>query len=227
MDKPSYFEEIRLKLSRSRYFAVTLLIVTFLLFLPYAQNNGIAFDFTYLLLSLSLVAAGFSVFRTKTGGKLIVAFTFLTLTFIIFYLIKGTLILEEVVRTLTAITFGFVAVIIFAEIVSIKAKEYVTRDFLWAGIATYLLIGLTCGSIFHLIQLVTPGSFSSAAIPSAMEYPNFIYYGYYVLTTIDGVMTPNTLQAQSLVMIEPIIGTLYVAILISRLVTLRKSESSN
>jgi hypothetical protein len=79
------------------------------------------------------------------------------------------------------------------------------------------LIGLAFASIYHLVELHTPNSFSNLSAQSTTDFANFIYFSYYTLTTIGGVLIPNTLQAQSLVMLEPIIGTLFIAIFISRL----------
>jgi hypothetical protein len=89
---------------------------------------------------------------------------------------------------------------------------------MWGGIAIYLLIGLTWGSLFDLVEIVTPGSFVASTTSGPIEFPLFVYFSFLAITTLGGVITPVTLQAQSLVMIEPIIGTLYIAILIARLV---------
>ncbi len=219
MSKDSFLSKFLDKAEESRYFIVTLVIMIFLLLFPYTQLSNIEEFGVALLLTFSLIVAGFSVYRIKIGGKLAIGLVILTLIIIFLFLIHRILILQELERIFTAITFGFVAVLIFADLATVKISD-VRRDFIWGGIATYLLIGLTWGSIFDLVQLVTPGSFSSSATPSAIQYPNFIYYSFYLLTTIGGVMTPNTLQAQSLVMVEPLMGTLYIAILISRLVSL-------
>jgi hypothetical protein len=215
----SFLRKFLDKAEESRYFIVTLVIMIFLLLFPYTQQSNIEEFGVSLLLTFSLIVAGFSVYRIQIGGKLAIGLMILTLIIIFLFLTYRILIFQELERIFTAVTFGFVAVLIFADLATIKITG-IRRDFIWGGIATYLLIGLTWGSIFDLVQLVTPGSFSSSATPSALQYPNFIYYSFYLLTTIGGVITPNTLQAQSLVMVEPLMGTLYIAILISRLVSL-------
>jgi hypothetical protein len=136
-------------------------------------------------------------------------------------------------RISSSITLAFVTIIVFLDLATdnVTASRPLTADYIWGGIATYLLIGLTFASLFTLLELVVPGSFTAVAPSGPLEFPLFIYYSYYVLTTIGGVLTPITLQAQSLVMIEPIIGTLYIAILIARLVNRvtvkgRKNSSS-
>jgi hypothetical protein len=54
-------------------------------------------------------------------------------------------------------------VIIFIDLATdnIKVSRTLTTDYIWGGIATYLLIGLTFASLFHLIELIAPGSFFS------------------------------------------------------------------
>jgi glucan phosphoethanolaminetransferase (alkaline phosphatase superfamily) len=141
-----------------------------------------------------------------------------------FFTVQGSQRSEELVRVFTTISFSLIGAIIFLNIIGTAKKKALEEDFIWGGVATYLLIGLAFASIYHLTELYTPGSFSILSSQSTVNFANFVYFSYYALTTIGGVLTPNTLQAQSLVMLEPIIGTLFIAILISRLVSILGKE---
>jgi hypothetical protein len=165
-----------------------------------------------------LVIAGFSVKQEKTVGSITLLIVFVTLVFVWFFTIQGSREGEALMRFFTTISFSLIGALIFINILKTAHKKAIEMDFVWGGVATYLLIGLAFASIFRLIEIYNPGSFSSLSTPPTNDFSNFIYFSYYALTTVGGLMTPNTLQAQSLVMLEPVIGTLFIAIFISRLV---------
>jgi predicted neutral ceramidase superfamily lipid hydrolase len=188
-----------------------------LLFIPYSQGY-FGSIFLSFIVSLVLIIAGLSVKQEKRTGPIALITALATLFFVWFFTIQGSTRSEALVRFFTTISFSFIGVLIFINILRTQRKSSIESDFIWGGVASYLLIGLTFASIYRLVELYHPGSFSSSSMPPSQDFSNFIYYSYYALTTIGGLMTPNTLQAQSLVMLEPVIGTLFIAILISRLV---------
>jgi hypothetical protein len=210
----------------SKYLLVTLSIMSFLAVLPYTFNQYVFLGRIVLSLwiALILITLSFSVYRIKVGGKIALLLIIISLIFVALNSYIGTYAIELTNRISSSITLAFVTMIIFLDLAADNVKTFVTSDYIWGGIATYLLIGFTFASLFHLIELIAPGSFSSMASSEVIGFPLFIYFSYYVLTTVGGVLTPITLQAQSIVMIEPIIGTLYIAILIARLVNLVTSR---
>ncbi len=201
---------------RSKYFFLVFFILFYLLFIPYSQGY-FGQIFLSLIVSSVLVIAGFSVKQEKTIGPITLLIVFVTLAFVWFFTIQGSLRSETLARFFTIISFSLIGALIFIHIIKTAQRKTIELDFIWGGVATYLLIGLTFASIYRLVELHAPGSFSSLSVPPSSDFSNFIYFSYYALTTIGGLMTPNTLQAQSLVMLEPIIGTLFIAIFISRL----------
>jgi hypothetical protein len=165
-----------------------------------------------------LVIAGFSVKQEKTIGPITMIIAFVTLAVVWVFTIQGSGMSEELARSFTAVSFSLIGAVIFIQIIRSARRKVIEMDFVWGGVATYLLIGLAFASIYRLVELYAPGSFSSLSTPASYSFSNFVYFSYYALTTIGGLMNPNTLQAQSLMMLEPVIGNLFIAILISRLV---------
>jgi hypothetical protein len=92
------------------------------------------------------------------------------------------------------------------------------------AIAAYLLIAILFAYSYVLISVIVPGSFQlpawvSQAGPERAEA--FFYFSMVSLTTVGfGDITAIHPLARSLVMMEALIGQLYPAILIARLVTL-------
>ena len=81
---------------------------------------------------------------------------------------------------------------------------------------------MTFGSLYDLIETLHPGSFQinvDTVDPTEIRWRTLIFFSFMTLTTIGlGDVTPITVQVQSLTAIEGVIGVLYVAVLIARVV---------
>lgn len=220
MSKRFSWVKIQSWLLKSRYLVLTLSIMGFLLILPYTFTQQFIFGRIVLAswLALILIALSLSVYRIKIGRKIGLFLIATNLGTIFLNLSLGLTSIAVVNRLLSFVTFSFVTMIIFVDLATVYVEKRGNADHVWGGIAIYLLIGLTWGALYDLVEMVNPGSFLGHESLGTIEFPLFIYFSFYALTTIGGVLTPITLQAQSLVMIEPIVGTLYVAILVARLV---------
>ena len=104
----------------------------------------------------------------------------------------------------------------------------VTRDKLAAAICVYLLIGATWGMLFVLLETVDPGSLSmSFDAPGADAAQDAIYFSFVTLTTLGyGDIAPISAPARALAIIEAIIGQIYLAVMIARLVGLHIAYST-
>jgi hypothetical protein len=116
-----------------------------------------------------------------------------------------------------ALTVAFVAYLMFRSLFEIKE---VTTDVLWQAISIYLLLGLTWAFLFGFVSVVAPGSFQDNTFPDeAMSFQALVYYSFVTLATLGyGDILPVTQAARGLAILEVLMGVLYMAILISRLV---------
>ena len=92
------------------------------------------------------------------------------------------------------------------------------------AIAAYLLVGILFAFIYTLISHLVPGSFQLPAWVSqtgSERTEAFLYFSMVALTTVGfGDITAIHPLARSFVMMEALIGQLYPAILLARLVSL-------
>jgi hypothetical protein len=91
------------------------------------------------------------------------------------------------------------------------------------AIAVYVLLGIVWGEIYILIYLQQPSSFYFNANTQMGEPPisELIYFSFVSLTTIGfGDILPVHPLARSLVTLEGLVGQIYPAVLLARLVTL-------
>ena len=106
----------------------------------------------------------------------------------------------------------------------------VNAEVMCAGISVYLLLGLSWTFAYVILAQLVPGSFAFSTGPAssqAMTGFTAYYFSFVTLTTVGyGDITPVTNGARALAAMEAMTGTLYVAVLISRLVALYTSQGS-
>jgi len=98
----------------------------------------------------------------------------------------------------------------------------ITVDEIYGGIAIYLLIGMAFGVIYTVIYTVDSHSFNASFSDTNYrvgDWSDFLYFSYTTLTTLGyGDIIPLNTIAKSMVNLEAIIGVLYIAIMIARLI---------
>ena len=106
----------------------------------------------------------------------------------------------------------------------------VNSEVLYAGISVYLLLGLVWTLAYLLVAtLADPQhpAFAFSTGPAGQSMTGFTayYFSFVTLTTVGyGDITPVSNPARALAALESMTGTLYVAVLISRLVALYSSQ---
>lgn len=105
---------------------------------------------------------------------------------------------------------------------TIIANPSVTADTLAGAVSAYLLVGITFGLAYLLIESLVPGSFRDTIQPGKHFTPaDFTFFSFVTLTTVGyGDIVPWGAHARSLAIIECVLGIMYPAVLVSRLVGL-------
>lgn len=117
----------------------------------------------------------------------------------------------------TAATFAlFTGVTLFR----VFSPGAVTSHRLVGAIVAFLLVGLTFAYVFDGLQLLRPGSFHVPAALKTGAYSPFLYYSFVTLSTVGyGDVTPVSSAARALSNVESLVGVLYPAVLIGRLLS--------
>ena len=110
----------------------------------------------------------------------------------------------------------------------IQRRGSPTNDTVYGGICVYILLGYCFALVFVLLELLSPGSFyyvHDAPVGIGQLESQMIYFSFVTLTTVGfGDITPVTPPAKSLAMIEAVVGPMFVAVFIARLVGIRTSS---
>lgn len=111
---------------------------------------------------------------------------------------------------------------------TLMRSDEVLLDTIVGGICVYLLIGLSFALAYSLAIALEPGSLIQAGLPLedvggdlSSRSAKTLYFSFVTLTTLGfGDITPTTETTQMMVAAEAIIGQLYIAIFIARLMAL-------
>ena len=174
------------------------------------------FVFAFLLLAGLLTMARHRIFQV-VSAVFVISTIVVRLARSVFG-VSGLLPLDALLSVLAVI--GMIIVVLW----QVYREGPVTGHRVRGAVAAYLLIAILFAYVYIFIASVVPGSFQLPAWvtetgPERGE--TFFYFSMVALTTTGfGDITPIHPLARSLVMFEALIGQLYPAILLARLVTL-------
>lgn len=119
---------------------------------------------------------------------------------------------------LTAIFFfGFVVVAIIQDVLS--RTDNVSWSLIYGALSAYLLMGVVFALTYSLLSAFDPASFDGISRASGDNFSSFVYLSFVTLTTLGyGDITPGTQIAGSFLIVEALIGQIYLTVLVARLV---------
>jgi len=208
------------KPSRQRRFRCAYLFASLsamLLLYPTAESSSGAAVILYLMSSVTLAAGVYAVASTRRQG---IAAAALALAQIV---VAGIGVLREsrFIYVELSLFVAFYSYAILRVLGYVLRGRKVSADKILGALSVYLMLGLTWAWIYTMLALDDPGAFRGS-----MEGPvDFIYFSFVTLTTLGyGDVAPATARARSLCIVEAVMGVLFLAVLVSRLVAGYKPE---
>ena len=126
-----------------------------------------------------------------------------------------------IVANLAAIVFFLMMIYLISRALFVQ-QTGVTGETIWAAINVYVLFGLLFSFVYALVEVIHPGAYQGNLLGDGDDLARtFLYYSFVTMTTLGyGDITPKIQVAATLAYVQALIGQLYVAILIARLVSL-------
>ncbi|MGA7634364.1 MAG: ion channel, partial [Terriglobales bacterium] len=119
------------------------------------------------------------------------------------------------------LSFVFDLLIIVVIFRHVFAKEQANSETIFGALCIYLLVGFSFASAYGMVATFQPNAFYLDPRTNLHIVPDrfdFIYYSFGTMTSLGTAgITPVSPQARSVSVLEAILGVLYLAVLIARL----------
>jgi hypothetical protein len=166
--------------------------------------------------------------RTRVGNAITIAVVQITVTVVGAGLTPGSRAYQCAAGLALAATAVLIVYCIYCVLRYLLQSFSITRDQLYAGISVYLMLGFAFGSVYYLVSTLKPDCFAvNSAKLAADANPDLMYFSFVTLATLGyGDITPVAHVTRALAELEAMVGMLYIAVFMARLVTLVESAGS-
>jgi hypothetical protein len=208
---------------RGETYQLLIALVGLLVVYPHMEKSGAGQLTLVILVSVVLIAGVYATSRKRR--TLYISLGLFVPALVVGLLFSGTTRpgVQLLVMLLQLAFFAFLWVSVLAFVLR---PGRVTLNKISGALCVYLLLGLSWSKWYQIQELMRPGSFNFIG-EGAPTWSDLIYFSYVTLTTLGyGDITPASSYARSAAMLEAMTGSLYLAILIARLVSLYGTEAA-
>ncbi len=165
-----------------------------------------------------VLAAVLAVRRTPVFGWVILV---LGLPALVLTVLEATLPDHDTVVLISALLHApFYLYVSYAMVRYLYEDDRVTRDELFATGAAFTVVAWAFAYVFAAVQVVWPGSFAGAS-GDDLPWFDLLFLSFTNLTSVGlSDVLPVLDHARSVVMVQQVVGVLYIALVVSRLVGL-------
>jgi hypothetical protein len=214
------------KITGHKFFLLFVFLLGYLIFYPYAQNNSWGY-YTFRVFAIAITLL--SIYAVSFRRSLV----FIGLALAVPALV-GHLRLTQwdasarslATLALTLVFDTFIIVVIFRRVF---VHGQPNTETISGALCIYLLVGFGFASIYKLLAILQPHAFYFDPMTNLHADPNrfdLVYYSFGTMTSLGAPgITAVSDQARSLTVIEAVLGVLYLAVLISRLVSAYRTVS--
>lgn len=217
------------RLAENKYNRLLSVLVLGLLFYPFIDDSWMGGSILILGFFLVCLVTILLVIRELEHGRQVFRhYIQLAVLFFILRVIDQAFVLPSGFNKLlstgsAAIFLYFLGLSIYLILNEIFPAETVKGDTIKGGICVYLLIGFFWASVYDVVYNFDPHAFRS--LSGADKQANLIYFSFTTLTTTGyGDIAPVSAIARAFANGEAIMGVMYPAIFIARLVGLYSNQ---
>ena len=121
---------------------------------------------------------------------------------------------------------AFIALVAVRILLYVIRQQTIATETILAALCVYLLFGVVWGLAYALVEQLTPDAFRFPETVSASAIQQqLLYFSLVTLTTAGyGDISPQSPFAQALANLEAILGQIYLAVLVARLVGIQVAQ---
>jgi hypothetical protein len=205
-------------LTGRKFFLLFLFLLGSLILYPFAQHSAFGY---YAFRVLGSVVIVLSVYAVSFRRSLVIIALLLAIPTVWQRVLptRADASLFSILNIVLSFVFdAFIVVVIFRRVF---ARDQPNSETIFGALCIYLLVGFSFASIYGMLATVQPNAFyldpriNLHAVPDRFD---FIYYSFGTITALGAAgITAVSGEARSVTVIEAIIGILYLAVLIARL----------
>lgn len=183
--------------------------------------------FVQLLFTAVMVSAVYAIYKQTSLKRPALVLMVLT-TILIWCHVLALFTISGIMVNIVLLIYLGLIVVAFGSYVFVAKK--VDTELIAAALCLYLLMGLLGGEILLLLQTLAPGSFAGSSLDQVVSFRGkaeiFQYFSFTTMTTLGyGDITPQTPVAMAFCQVEAILGQLFIAVLVARLVGIQVAQS--
>jgi voltage-gated potassium channel Kch len=207
--------------AKDRSFSFLLIVLTVYIFvvIPFLVENHFS-KFLFLFFYYALLTSSINYLLNKNQHIILMVLVFFPFLFLLLELYFDSTWIEVFTDFFIVI---YCLVLCYVILTKTFAKGKIDVRRVQGAVIVYLLSGLIFCLIYHIIFKLSPVK-SFSVVPGSLR-KEFLYFSFVTLTTVGyGDIVPLTPISRSMANLEALIGQLYPAILIARLVSMEISE---
>ena len=125
------------------------------------------------------------------------------------------------------LTLCALTMLAFAVGMNVFGSGRALRDRIFGAIVLYLLLGLIWALVYAVVDVFAPGAFAGRS-ETGEDTTDWVYFSFVTLTTVGyGDIVPVSRIVRSLCILEALVGQLYPAVIIARLVSLEFAQPTD
>lgn len=214
-----------------RFGALLVVLLVMFVVAPFLTDRPAGISRISILYTIVMIVGAYAVSHRRrvfyTG--LLLASAAISLEWLSNFVVTTPLILGNL--ALVAIFVAYVAGVVFYEVID---EVRVTPDTIAGGIAIYLLIGVGWVLAYSAIEYLEPGSYlvggrllQEIHPEHPVRFPEFMYFSFVTMTTLGyGDIVPTNPPARAIAAGEAVVGQLYIAVFVARLVGLHLAHQT-
>ena len=205
------------KLPGNKFMWLFIFLLAVLISYPYSLAHYAVYR------SLVCLAILFTVYAVDIRRSLLMIALVLAVPSIVWHTVSAAEIKSSAAVVNTFLSFGFDVFIVVVIFRRIFAKTSADSESIYGALCIYLIVGFSFSNIFLLVAYFQPRAFYLD--PATNDHATFqrldsVYYSYGTMTSLGATgITPVTADARLLTIIEALLGVLFLAVLVSRLLS--------
>jgi len=205
-------------LTGHRFFLLFVFLLATLILYPYAEATRFGY---YAFRVIGSAALLISVYAAKIHRNLLICAVLLVIPALFQRVLLSKMVASSLSMSGYVLGFAFDVFIVVVLFRRVFAREQPNAETIFGALCIYLLVGFSFASVYGLIATFQPNAFYFDPLTNLHAIPDrfdFVYYSFGTMTSL-GVagITAVTPQARSISVLEAILGVLYLAVLVARL----------